>query len=136
MRILCQVLESIAAHARQTQPLECCGILMARGGAGLSTVNCVLRAENAETDDLKQGYVLGHRAHIRAVEMESAGGVRIAGYYHSHPCGGIKPSRRDAELAVGGVSYLIVEVNGSSVMYGSWRLEGHDLVPEPVEVIE
>ena len=72
VRILRHILESVADHARQSIPRECCGILMAQGD-DLSTVSCALPAENAETDQPEQRYSLDHKTHLRAVEMEALG---------------------------------------------------------------
>ena len=134
MKILRSVLESIASHARESRPLECCGILLAEGLAS-STVTRALRADNA-AENPRCRYVLGAKEHIRAVKMERDGVARIAGYYHSHPDGGCRPSRRDKDQAVGGIPYLIVGVDNGPAKYGLWRLEGDGLRTEPMEVRE
>lgn len=135
MRILRHALESVADHARQSAPCECCGILLCAGG-DLSTVNCALRAENAEKEYPEQQYVLGHKVHLGAVEMEAYGDAHIAGYYHSHPGGRARPSSRDVEEAISGVAYLITGVGDGWIEHAAWRLEGDDLIPETLEVSE
>jgi proteasome lid subunit RPN8/RPN11 len=143
VKILRPVLERIEEHARGSLPAECCGILLARHteggqahGAEPKMVTSVLRAENAEIEHPDRRYVLGHRAHIRAVEMEASGAARIVGYYHSHPEGGIRPSGRDMELAADGVAYLIMSVAGGQVRHAAWRLEGETWAAETLEVSE
>ena len=133
MKVLRHVIESIVEHARQSLPHECCGILLC-AGEDLSTVNRVLRAENAEEARPGQAYSLGHKAHLRAVEMEALGEACIAGYYHSHPDGRARPSRQDVEQAIGGVTYLITGISHESVEHAAWRLEEDDMIPEPLEV--
>lgn len=135
MKILRRALESVTAHARESLPHECCGILLAQG-QDLSTVACALPAENTEREHPQQRYSLGHRAHIKAVEMEASNNVRIAGYYHSHPDGGTKPSHRDMGQAVIGATYLIISIRNGSVEQAAWRLADDHFVPEPLEVIE
>ncbi len=135
MRVLKSVLNAIIAHARETSPRECCGILLA-GGSNCATVKRTLRAENAEEDCPEQGYVLGHQAHLQAVRMEARSKLRIVGYYHSHPQGGPQPSLRDRGEAVAGMSYLIVGIGDNGIDCAAWRLEGKRLVPEPLEVTE
>lgn len=136
MKILRKVLESVADHARQAFPCECCGILLYTGD-DLSTVSCVLPAENIEKENPERGYLLGHKAHLRAVEMEALGDASIAGYYHSHPGGTARPSSRDVEHAVNGVTYLIIGLEGDGrIEHAAWRLEGDDLISEPLEVGE
>ena len=134
MRILRHVLESIAAHARQSSPLESCGILLAEGPASM-VVTRVLHAENAAKKPEKE-YVVGPKAHIRAVKMECAGIARIVGYYHSHPSGGCKPTKRDRDQAVPGIPYLIARVTNGSPEFAAWRLERDHPTAEPLEVSE
>ena len=135
MKIVHRVLELLAAHACEALPSECCGILLAQGN-DLSTVSCVLRAENAEREGPQQRYSLGHKAHIRAVEREASSDDRIVGYYHSHPDGGTQPSRCDTTQAVVGVVYLIMGIGGRSIEWAAWRLAGNHFVRESLEVIE
>jgi len=127
------VLESVAAHARENFPRESCGILLA-GVEGPSRVRLSLRAENAEKAHPEHAYVLGHKAHIKAVEMEFSGTARIIGYYHSHPNGGPRPSQNDVQQAVAGVTYLIVGVCDGKIEHGAWQLKDDQLVQEPLEV--
>ena len=135
VKMLRGVLESVAAHARETLPSECCGILLAQGN-DLSTVSCVLPAENTDRERPEQRYSLGHQAHIRAVEREASSDDRIVGYYHSHPDGGTQPSRCDTTQAVVGVVYLIIGIGGGLIEWAAWRLVGNHFVREPLEVIE
>ena len=135
VKILRRVLESVVAHARESLPRECCGILLGQG-KDLSTVDRVLPAENTEGEHSQQRYALGHKAHIKAVEMEASSNVRIAGYYHSHPDGGTRPSHRDTEQAIGGLTHLIIGIRNGSVEQAAWRLADDHFVPEPLEVIE
>jgi proteasome lid subunit RPN8/RPN11 len=141
VKILRQVLESVAAHARDSVPHECCGILLA-DATDPSTISRAVRATNAEKASPVHRYVLGHKAHLRAIGMEVSGKSRIVGYYHSHPCSTepiqrqVKPSHRDTELAAPEVTYLIVAPHGATIHRAAWRLEGDDLVPQPLEVTE
>ena len=135
MKIVQRVLELLAAHACETLPSECCGILLAQGN-DLSTVSCVLPAENAEREWPQQRYSLGHHAHIRAVEREASSDDRIVGYYHSHPDGGTQPSRCDTTQAVVGVAYLTIGIGGGSIEWAAWRPVGNHFVREPLEVIK
>ena len=143
MKISRRALESVADDARQRAPWECCGILLCSrtccqpvSGDVLSTVNCVIPAENAEKENRERGYVLDHRAHLRAIEMEASGDACIAGYYHSHPDGKARPSHRDVEQAISGVTYLITGMADGRIEHAAWRFEGDELVPEPLEVID
>ena len=62
MKRLRPVLERLEAHARESEPAECRGILPARA-SDPETIPLALRAENAEVEHPDRRYVLGHRAH-------------------------------------------------------------------------
>lgn len=132
MKILPNVLEAIVAHARSSCPLECCGILLSEPTRA-ELVTGLLPAENT-ADDPRRRYILGRQAHLRAVELESAGAARIAGYYHSHPGGGCRPTQHDLEQAVPETRYLIIGLTGQDVRWGLWRLRAGRFESEPLVV--
>jgi len=135
MKISRRVIELVADHARRSAPRECCGILLYTGD-DLSTADCVIPAENIEKENPERGYVLDHKAHLRALEMEVSGDGCIAGYYHSHPAGRARPSHRDMEQAIDGVTYLITGMADGRLEHAAWRFDGDKLVPEPIEMGE
>jgi proteasome lid subunit RPN8/RPN11 len=135
MRIRRKVLDSIAAHARECSPHECCGILTARE-AELATISHSLQASNVEQECPSRRYVLGHKAHLAAVKLEASRDARIVGYYHSHPSGDAMPSARDTDQAVPDTLYLIVGLRNGSADHAAWRLEDGRLVQQPLEVDE
>ncbi len=121
MKILRPALDEAVAHAKESHPDECCGLLMA-DGEDASTVNMALRGENTEKGRPGDRYTLDHKTYLHAVDMEADGRAAIAGCYHSHPDGKPEPSRHDLERAAGGLIYLIVAVNGQNAEYAAWRL--------------
>ena len=135
VKILRRALESVVAHARESLPRECCGILLAVSH-DLPTVSHALRAANAAENLREQRFSLGHIAHVEAVAMEASGTVRIVGYYHSHPNGVTQPSAHDLKQAIGGITYLIIGIRNGSVQQAAWRLADDQFVRQPLEVIE
>ena len=135
MRISRRILELVADHARQSAPQECCGILLYTND-DLSIVNSAILAENIDKENPENGYVLDHKAHLKALEMEISGDGCIAGYYHSHPAGRARPSHRDLEQAIEGVTYLITGMADGRIEHAAWRFDGDELVPEPIEMGE
>ena len=135
MKIKRQVLEEVERHARESMPAECCGILLASSSDPETTIG-IIQSENTESVESSRRYALGHKAHIKAVEMELAGAFCAAGYYHSHPRGDAMPSLRDHSLAVPNAIYLIVAVDEEPARHAAWRLEGDELVQVPLEVRE
>lgn len=91
MKIIRPVLEQIGTMARQSLPDECCGILLARSNCP-NTIVRIFVGQNVETQERNRQYILGHKEHIGAVEMELSGELRIVGYFHSHPHGIASPS--------------------------------------------
>ena len=134
MRIRQDVLNAIEAHAQECHPHECCGVLLRRGEQR-DVVSGLLRAANTTADDPAGRYALGHKAHLEAVKMEAAGEARIAGYYHSHPDGATRPSPRDAEQAVDGLTYVIVGNCNGSIEAAAWRMTDGGFVEEPMESV-
>ena len=135
MKILQQALDSVLFHSQLCRPRECCGILMTQDDE-TSQVDLVFWGENTDADRPESRYELDHRSHIKAVEMECLGAARIVGYYHSHPDGASRPSRRDKGKAVDRVTYVIVGEEKGSVECTAWRFQAGEFVPEPLQVSE
>ena len=133
MRIRRSALEELTRHARESQPRECCGILMSRR-EDPATVSFSLRGTNTETEFPEQRYALDRVAHLKALDLEYDEGATIIGYYHSHPESSATPSQVDREQAVPGVTYVIIGLEGDTVSHTVWRLDGDEVVCEPLEV--
>lgn len=131
MKIRRAVLETIERHARTEFPRESCGILLTQDGA--DEIRAALPADNEERNEPERAFVLGYRAHLDAVRLECRGVARIVGYYHSHPRGCAAPSRRDAELAVDDMVYLITAVGPSGVAHAAWRFARAGFAAESLE---
>ncbi len=135
MRIERHVLDAIVGHARGSRPNECCGILLA-SPQDPATVIDALPADNIEPDRPTDAYVLDYRTQLRALDMEVDGRMHVAGYYHSHPRGSARPSRRDVERAVPDTTYLIVGMAEDPVECRAWFCAGQVLVPAPLETVD
>ena len=133
MKLLRSVLANIKEHALQHLPEESCGILLTRPDDH-SKVTDVLFAENCERDHPGRRYVLGHKAHIKAVELETRGFARIFGYYHSHPESDARPSASDAKEAFSGMKYLILGLNRQSIDVALWQWTGKEFKPEAIKL--
>jgi desampylase len=92
------------AHARAAAPDECCGLLIARGGALREAV----RARNAAAEP-RHRFLIDPRDHIAARRRGRSQDEEVCGFYHSHPRGRAEPSPEDlAEAAYEGYLFLIV----------------------------
>lgn len=129
-------------HAATDPQRECCGALLA--DAGGRVVDIVV-ARN-EADAPAREYRIGPDAVRRIEAGASRAGLGVTGFFHSHPAGSLRPSRRDLEAALPGYVYLIVRAQDEgdarrlqpqSDSVAAWRLR-HDrggfdrvtLVPE------
>lgn len=85
---------ALERHALERAPEECCGALLGREGE-------VLRALPLENDapDRRRAFRLSAREYLRAEREADAAGLRLLGFYHSHPAGPAVPSPADAASA-------------------------------------
>ena len=112
LRLPASFLSAIQAHASETYPLECCGILIGERQGDQKTVLSLRRAGNLNTERAHDRYSMDPKDQI-AAEKEARGmGLEVIGYYHSHPDHPALASATDSELAWEGYSYVIVNVIG------------------------
>jgi proteasome lid subunit RPN8/RPN11 len=94
------------AHARETAPEECCGLLLGRGDEVVEAV----RARNV-ADDPATRFLVDPVDHFAARRTARERGLEVVGFYHSHPSSPPEPSERDrAEFSYAGHLYAIVSL--------------------------
>jgi proteasome lid subunit RPN8/RPN11 len=97
------VLTAVVEHARETQPAECCGLLIGRGREIRESV----RAGNLAADPNR--FFIDPKDHIDARRAARDRGLDLVGFYHSHPRSEACPSPTDvAEATYPECVYLIV----------------------------
>jgi proteasome lid subunit RPN8/RPN11 len=105
VQIPAAVLDDVVAHARETLPDECCGLLV---GEPASVVRAV-RARNLTPSPRR--YLIDPADHFAAIRDARADGLAVVGAYHSHPGAPSEPSRQDlAEALFPDFLYLIVSI--------------------------
>lgn len=102
-------LEAIRRRARRAYPRECCGLLLGEATSGGARVCAALPARNLDAAP-RRGYFIDPRALLRGHRAARRHRLEVVGYYHSHPDAPPSPSRRDANEALAGASYLILSV--------------------------
>jgi len=103
MTIASSVVDDVIAHARECQPLECCGVLLGKSGQ----ITQAVRARNLAASATR--FLLDPKAHIEARRTARSQGLDVAGFYHSHPHSHAYPSATDlAEAAYPECVHLIV----------------------------
>ena len=121
MCIARQALETIAAHAREALPAECCGVLL---GTVHKIVEAV-RTRNLSEDPNRYG--LDPKGHIDARRAARTRGLEVVGFYHSHAHSEPEPSIADlAEATYPGHLYVIVRprADGANVRVFRFEKEG------------
>ena len=87
--------DGMVAHARETAPIECCGLI---GGVGDRALK-IYRARNAEQSRVR--YTIHPDDMLHAVrEIEFENGWDTLAIYHSHPMSEAFPSPTDVKWAV------------------------------------
>jgi proteasome lid subunit RPN8/RPN11 len=94
------------AHARETAPRECCGLLLGRGDEIVEAVP----ARNV-ADDPATRFLIDPADHFAALRTARARRLDVVGFYHSHPASPPEPSPRDvAEFSYPDHLYAIVSL--------------------------
>ena len=90
------VLATLVAEARAAHPNEACGLLLGEGSA----ITRAVRAANVDPEPSRH-FEIDPAALIAAHKAERTGGLRVIGYWHSHPSGLPEPSAADQAQASG-----------------------------------
>ncbi len=115
-----QVYDEIVAHAKETYPHECCGVLIGNT-LGARKVFNVERATNLNKERAADRYILDPKELNIIDKVARASSLEIIGFYHSHPDHTDRPSKYDREQGQAGYSYLIVSVmEGTDIAVRSW----------------
>jgi proteasome lid subunit RPN8/RPN11 len=89
------LVEEIVAHARDTAPEECCGIVTGRDGEALA----IERAENEFAHAMR--YRISAEEMFRIYKLADERGEEMLAFYHSHPRSEAFPSQTDVNEAKG-----------------------------------
>lgn len=91
LRLTEAAVAAVAAHARESWPEECCGVILG-GGRGdevhrLPNIQNRLHAKDPETfqRDARTAYTMDPGALAAVLEQGERSGLRLKAFYHSHP---------------------------------------------------
>ncbi len=116
------IFDQIIAHAKESYPNECCGILIGSYMKG-KKVLYVHRADNTNTERAQDRYIISP-TEIYLMDREARSqGLDIVGFYHSHPDHPNEPSKTDREWGQPKYSYIIVSVNNGQAEARCWCFE-------------
>ena len=123
-------LDAVIAHARETAPAECCGMLL----GARDVVTGTRRAGNLASDPNR--FLIDPKDHIDARREARARGLDVVGFYHSHPHSAPVPSPTDlAEASYPDHLYLIVGLAGEAPDARLYKFEASGFREEPQEIL-
>jgi proteasome lid subunit RPN8/RPN11 len=125
------LLEDIARAASAAYPFEGCGALL--GEIGHARV--MLPLPNTEKDRPRVRFEVAPVDYLRVEREADARGLRLLGFWHSHPDHPALPSDTDLSCAWVGLLTVIVSVQkGLARDIGAWEIRAPELPFEPVEI--
>lgn len=116
MTMTATVATAVLAHARESWPHECCGLLV---GSAMHIASAV-RARNL-AEDTAQRFVIDPHDHFEAIRTARRRGEQVIGAYHSHPRSGASPSRTDAAGAFTDFIWVIVGLGTEPPELAAWK---------------
>ena len=123
-------LDVIIAHARETAPAECCGLLL----GGRDQIVEAVRTRNIAGDASR--FVVDPKDHIDGRRKARRRGLDVVGFYHSHPSSPADPSATDlAEASYPDHFYLIVSLAGAAPDVRLFRLDEGNFLPLPFVIV-
>ena len=130
MRIRRAVIDAVVGHARQEDPMECCGLL-------IGAEDDVLESRPAR--NLRQSrtaYLVDPEDHFAAIRAARSAGLTVLGAYHSHPRSLPVPSVTDiAEATDPGFLYLIVSLATPDPKIAAYRIRHEAFQEIPLEIL-
>ena len=124
-------LAEIFAHARETAPAECCGLI---GGSQSGSAATVYRLRNVATNN-QVSYEVAPEELFAAQKRMRDGGEELLAIYHSHPrADDPTPSETDVRLAYyPAAAYLIVGLASEEPTLRAFRISEAERRWERVE---
>jgi proteasome lid subunit RPN8/RPN11 len=124
----------MVAHALDGLPLEACGLLAARSGAGRVKVERFYPCRNAAASS--KVYEVDPLDHLRADRDAEANGLELVGVVHSHTHTSAYPSPTDVAQAPDPAwHYVIVSLLDPEPVLRSYRIVDGAIAEEPVAVV-
>jgi proteasome lid subunit RPN8/RPN11 len=122
VRLGAAALQAIRNQARRAYPNEGCGALL---GPHEGEVSDTLPLENVEADRPRTRFSVAPQDYLAAEDAAEARGLRLLGFWHSHPDHPARPSPTDREYAWPGLLTVVVAVaRGEPREITAWELPG------------
>jgi len=124
-------INSIVAHAQETAPAECCGLV---GGVDSRKAKSIYRLRNV-TPDPELSYEAAPEELFAAQREMRSRGEELLAIYHSHPrASDPSPSETDVRLAYyPSAIYLIIGLGGTQPVVKAFRISEREQRWQQVE---
>jgi [CysO sulfur-carrier protein]-S-L-cysteine hydrolase len=124
---------AIVAHARETSPAECCGLI---GGSDDAKSNSIYRLRNV-TQDSERAYEAAPEDLFAAQRQMRERGEDLLAIYHSHPRANVPiPSETDVKLAYyPSATYLIIGLGGDQPVIQAFKISEREQCWQQVEYV-
>jgi proteasome lid subunit RPN8/RPN11 len=148
VQLRASTLEGVKAHARETFPDECCGLILRRGGAEVvrrvRNIQDELHARDPERYPraARIAYYMDGKELLDVLNEVDRGGWAVAAFYHSHPDHAAYFSQEDRDRALfdgepvyPDTAYLIVALDAAAVREVKafrWDAAAADFVEAPI----
>jgi proteasome lid subunit RPN8/RPN11 len=124
VRFAIGVLDAIRDEARRAYPYEGCGALL---GPSAEHITDTEPLPNAEGTAPRVKFAVSPRDYLAVEDRAEARGLRLLGFWHSHPDHPARPSETDRRFAWEGLLTVVVGVQrGTPEAITAWDLSGPD----------
>jgi proteasome lid subunit RPN8/RPN11 len=126
IRVSRAAIDAVLAHARETAPAECCGLLLGRA------TNIVEAVRTRNVADHPSRFTIDPKDHIDGRRDARRRGLEVVGFYHSHPRSPSTPSETDrVEADYREHLHMIVSLLADPADVGLYRFDGGNFLPVP-----
>jgi proteasome lid subunit RPN8/RPN11 len=124
VRLASQAAEAIRREAARAYPAEGCGALL---GPAETAVSETLSLPNTEASSPRTRFTVSPLDYLAVEDRADARGLRLLGFWHSHPDHPARPSPTDRAFAWPGLLTLVIGVErGSPGEMTAWDLRGQE----------
>jgi len=125
VHVLASALDVIRLEAARAYPHEGCGALL---GPEAGDVRVTIPLPNSETGQPRRRFKVSPEDYLAIEDAAEARGLRLLGFWHSHPDHPARPSATDRRYAWEGLLTVVVAVKeGEPAEVSVWEVPGRDL---------
>ncbi|HTK82192.1 MAG TPA: M67 family metallopeptidase [Bacteroidota bacterium] len=117
INMLSSVRRKLYIHAESVYPEECCGFLFGAEVDGFRKIIDSLDVPNSEGTRLDHRFLITPKHYRMAEEHARNEGMRLLGFYHSHPDHKALPTQYDLENGIPWFLSVIISVTGGTASH-------------------